>query len=173
MNKRHIWLIAILILCTIIIGYSIKTDVKGNNETKNLQRLAQVEIYSAKEHKLMETIGDKEILTAFNQKTIFTEQWSDMDNDNMNKQEETRQELENYEPQYIFVTYKTPVALNSNGDLEKTLEITTFKDTNMIMVQVSPDNVKNITVPSEYLTFYTEASDEEITYLSSLVNKQP
>lgn len=168
MNKRRIWLIALLILITIIIVCFIRTDVNGDNTTKKLQRLAQVEIYSAKEDKLIKTIEDKETLTTFNNNTIFTEQYFDMDDDNMN-QEEARQEVENYEPQYTFVTYKTPAALNNNGDLEKVLEITTFKDTNIIMMRVSPDSVKNIAVPSEYLTFYFEVSDEVTTYLNSLV----
>jgi hypothetical protein len=161
MNKRQIWLIALFILVTIIIGYSIKTGVNGDYTAKNMQRPAQVEIYSAKEHKLIKTIEDKETLTTFNKNTV-------VDDDNMN-QEETRQEVEKYEPQYTFVSYRKPVALINNGDLEKVLEITTFKDTNMIMMQVSPDNIKNIAVPSEYLTFYIEVSKELITYLNSLV----
>lgn len=167
MNKRNV--LPLFILIIIIIGFSTRIHVNGHNATKRLQRLAQVEIYSAKEKKLIKTIEDKKSLITFNKNTIFTDQYSNADDNYMNKQEEIRKEVENYEPQYIFVTYKTPAALNNKKDLEKIYEITTFKDTNIIMMQVSPDSIKNIVVPSEYLTFYTEGSDEEITYLNSLV----
>ncbi|BCJ93692.1 hypothetical protein acsn021_12610 [Anaerocolumna cellulosilytica] len=167
MNKKHV--LPLLILIIITIGFYTRIHVNGDNATKRLQRLAQVEIYSATEDKLIKTIEDKNSLITFNKNTIFTEQYSDADNNYMNKQEEMRKEVENYESQYIFVTYKKPAGLNNNKELEKLCEITTFKDTNIIMMQVSPDSIKNIAVPSEYLTFYFKVSNKVTAYLNSLV----
>jgi hypothetical protein len=48
---------------------------------------------------------------------IFSEQFSD--EDDMNRQEEIRRKVENYEPQYAFVAFKMSAAMNSNGDLEE------------------------------------------------------
>lgn len=151
----------------------MKMSGKNNEGTHNLQRLAQVEVYDEKEHKLIKTIEDKEILAMFNEKTQFRDQWSEMENEYEDEDEDfqgkSKQGKENYEPQYTYFLYKASAALNNSTDLEKTLEITTFEDTNQIMIQIAPDTVKNMEVPSEYLTYYIEGTKDEITYLRSLV----
>lgn len=140
----------------------------GNKDTtKNTSQIAQIEVYSA-EHTLIKTIEDKDALASFNENTVLTEELFDEDNNYMSQQEEYLQQSKMYEPQYTFITYKKSAAVNNKGDLEEVLEITTYKDTNMIMMQVPPDAIKNMELPPEYLTYYYEVSDEVMDYLSSL-----
>lgn len=76
--------------------------------------------------------------------------------------------LEDYEPQYIITSFKTPAAIFNDGNLEEISNITIYKDTNMIKMQISPDTIKGYRVPSEYLTNYFEITDEVRDFLISL-----
>ncbi len=160
MNKKLIIIIALLSLITVLDGCASKSTKAG-------QQLARIEVYSGVDNTLINTIEDKEGLLEFNQKTACEEQWDD---DYMDQQEKIQEKLEGHKPLYIFTSYKKPVAMNNDGTLEKISEITVYKDTNIIKTQVSPDAVKNFTVPSEYLTYYFDSSDETIDFLVSLTN---
>ncbi|WP_312649605.1 hypothetical protein [Aminipila sp.] len=169
MTKKLFVTIFLLLLFSIFSGCSPGDSSNSNTETAEDQRLARIEVYSANEQTLIDTIENKETLAAFSKSTSFTDQLEDIDDDYMEQQAEIQKKLEKYEPQYVFISYKTPAAINNDGALEKILKITVYKDTNIIKVQISPDNVKNCSVPSEYLTFCFQASDKEIAYLYSLV----
>lgn len=168
MNKKRIGWMTIFFVAVVLSGCSFGHTANENDISGNSQQLAQVEVYSATEHTLIKTINDKEALVSFNESTNFLEDMFYEDEDNINQQESYLSEMEKYEPEYTFITYKKSVADNSNEDFEALFEITTYKDTNMIMMKVSPDSVKNMKVPSEYLTDYYEVSDEAMDYLTSL-----
>ncbi|MPM43268.1 hypothetical protein SDC9_89941 [bioreactor metagenome] len=170
MNKKLIFLIAVPFLITTLIGCSSEStvDTDGNNDTKNTSQIAQIEVYSATEHTKIRTIEDTETLASFSENTDFNYDLLDEDDDYLKQQEEYLQQTKEYDPQYTFITYKKTVAINNDDDLEEVMEITTYKDTNMIMMQISPDSIKNMKIPSEYLTYYYEVSDEVTDYLSSL-----
>ena len=168
MTKKLFVAISILLMFSVFCGCSIRNSADSSKKTLENQRLARIEVYSENGKNLIDTIEDKETLAAFNENNSFTEPWDGMDDDYMKQQADIQKKLEKYKPQYIFISYKTPAAINSDGALEKVLEITVYKDTNIIKEQISPDNVKSFSVPIQYLTFYFEASDEVIAYLHSL-----
>ena len=118
MNKKFLVTIVLFALLSGFSGCS-SGDFASSNNTDENQRLTCIEIYSAKEQTLMDTIEDKEILKEFNENTSFAEEWEDMDDDYIEQQKEIQKKLENYEPQYLFILYKTPAAINNDGTLEK------------------------------------------------------
>ena len=68
------------------------------------------------------------------------------------------------------MAYKSPVAVYNDGELEKLYTITVYKDTNIIKMEVSEETIKSFPVPSEYLTFYEDVTDEEMEFLMSLTS---
>ena len=159
--NRKIIIVLVLLLSFAMLGGCSK------EKTGNLQQIKQIEVYNAEDNKLIKTIDDEETLIQFNRNTAFEEELENVDEDT-DKQAEIRKELEDYEPQYIIISYKKPAALNNDGTLEKISEITVYRDTNMIMEQISSDTVKSLSIPSESLTFYYEISDERRDFLISL-----
>jgi len=158
MNKKLSIVIVLLSIVAVLGGCTSERTQAG-------QQLARIEVYSVEDNVLVHTIEDEERLLEFNEKTTCEEQWDD---DYMDQQEEIQKKVEEHKPQYVFISYKKPVAMKNDGTLEKISEITVYQDSNIIKEQVSPDAVKNFTVPSEYLTYFFESSDETIDYLLSL-----
>lgn len=158
MNKKIIFVITLLLLC--ILGGCSKEN----------QKLKKVEAFSSN-NTLLNTIEDKEELKTFNENLSLKDNFNEIDENYLNQQEELKKTIENHEEQYIFITYQATVAKNSSESLEKVMEIIVYEKSNIIKVEISPDTVKNISIPSEYLTFYFETSDEIIEYLNSLVKQ--
>lgn len=169
MTKKLFATIFILLIFSIFSGCAAKNSKDNTKSASKTQQLARVEVCSANEQTLIDTIEDKDKLTVFNENTSFITQLDGMDDNYMKQQADIKKKLEKYEPEYVFISYKTPVAVINDGALEKVLKITTYKDTNIIKVQIAPSNVKNVPVSSEYLTFYFEASNEVAVYFHSLV----
>lgn len=161
MNKKLIIVIVLLSTIFLLGGCTSERNEAG-------QQLARIEVYSALDNTVVNTIEEEESLLEFNQKTTSDEQW---DEEYMDRKEEFLKKLEDHKPLYSFISYKKPVAMNNDGTLEKLSEITVYKDSNIIKQEISPDAVKNVTVPSEYLTNYYESSDDTIDYLLSLTKK--
>lgn len=135
------------------------------------QKLKKVEVYSSNKT-LLNTIENKDSLATFNDNISLTENWTDIDDDDYwNQQDELKGKLENNEAQYVFIMYQTSAAMNKSETLEKVMELTAYENSNIIKVEVSPDTVKNVSIPSEYLTYYFETSDDTIEYLNSLVKQ--
>lgn len=173
MIKKTMMIIVYSILLIVLGGCSVGASTDDSEYTaKDLQRYARVEVYSAADNTLLNTIEDKETLIWFANNNAFAEQVADIDADEyLNRQEENKKTLDGYESLYIIVSYKTPAAANNNGALEKISEMTLYKDTNMIMEQVSPDVIKSFKIPSEYMTAYYEISDEDMSFLASLTGE--
>jgi hypothetical protein len=151
---------------TFIISLSLLFVLSGCNTQD--QKLKKVEVLSSN-NTLLNTIEDEEALATFNDNLSLEDNWNEIDENYLNQQEELKKKLENHEAQYVFVTYQTAVAKNSNDTLEKVMGITVYENSNIIKVEISPDTVKNGSIPSEYLTFYFETTDKIIEYLNSLV----
>lgn len=170
MIKKIIIILLMLLQFFILNGCSAENFADRSKNVSEDKRLACVEIYSANDKTSVTTIQDRESLSSFQENTLFTEEWDKSVNadDMIEQQPVLPKEVETNEPEYIFITYREPVAVINDGTLEKELEIVTYRNTNIIKVQISPDNVKNMPIPSDYLTFYLEISDEVIEYLRSL-----
>lgn len=108
--------------------------------------------------------------------TLFGSSWTFLSGDfrtlggGGNTENSTIKDLDNYDPLYRIVAYKSPAAKYSDDTLEKSLTITTYEDTSKIKLQISPENIKGFAVPAEYLIFYSELSDENIEFLNSIAN---
>ncbi|WP_283607595.1 hypothetical protein [Faecalispora anaeroviscerum] len=125
------------------------------------QELAKVEVYTAKDDRLMKTIDDSEFLSKLSE-----------ENEEAEDQEKIVQSTtENRVPLYKFVAYKTPAALSNNQKYEKIFTITIFENSNLIRTEVASEAIKSFPVPSEYLTFYEEVSNEKIDFFLSLAKE--
>lgn len=165
MNKKHygkIVLLSALVLC-ILTGCSARQDKKYSRE--ELDNLAKIEIYSAKDNELIKTIEDEETLYQYNQNGFYD--ISAMEE----HQEEAEKNLEGAEEQYHFVSYKYPAAKFGSREPEKTVTLTFYENSNTVKMTVSEEAVKNISLPQEFLTFYYEISEEEMEFYYSLVEE--
>ncbi|QUH19967.1 hypothetical protein [Alkaliphilus sp. B6464] len=163
MNKKIIITIA-LSLITILSGCSIGTTTNDKEYTsQDLQRLSCIEVYSAEDNVLINTIEDSEVLFQFNELDSEVSGFA-------GKGKEIEKMLEDSIPMYKIVIYKTPAATYNDGKLEKIVTITTYKDINMIKTEVSAETIKSFSVPSKYLTFYEDITDEKMEFLVSLAS---
>lgn len=158
MNKKLVVIISLLLLFVLC----------GCN-TEN-QKLKKVEVFSS-DNTLLNTIEDKEELKTFNENLSLEENWNETDENYLQQEEELKKKSEDYEVQYVFKTYQATVAKISSESLEKVMEITVYKSSNIIKIEVSPDTIKGGSIPAEFLTFYYETSDKIIEYLNSLAQE--
>lgn len=121
--------------------------------------IAKVDVFSAIDNQLIKTIKDRKVLDSFAENT------SEIDNV---LADEENPKLLDYPEDYIFVFYRVSAEVGSN-DYVKLYDITTYKDTNILKLKISPDTIKNIRVPASFLTYSYEATDEMIQYLYALL----
>lgn len=156
------------IILLILMGILAAIGLAGCGEDrgdrgKDLQGLSQIEVYSSDGH-LVNTILDEEILSQFND-LDYTDISSDTDAE-MNALESTIGDLKVI---CTIISYKTPVAANHDGSLEKLMELTVYEDSNIIKEQIAPETIKGGYVPEEFLTFYVTVSDEDKKFILSLM----
>ncbi len=165
MNKKsHIktGILLVLGLCICICtGCSSQQEEKYTME--DLDNLAEIKIYSAKNNELIKTINDEEQLYQYNQCPL-----SD-DSDIEEHQDELEKELEGAKEQYYLISYKYPVARFGKKELEENTTITLYEDTNIIKLSISEESIKAFSIPTDFLIFYYEISDEEMDFYRSLV----
>ncbi len=164
MNKKHygkIVLLSALVLC-ILTGCSARQDKKYSME--ELDNLAKIEIYSAKDNELIKTIEDEETLYQYNQHGFFD------DSEIEEHQEELEKSLEGAREQYYFISYKYPAAKFGSREPEENVTLTFYENSNTVKMTVSEEAVKNISLPQEFLTFYYELSEEEMEFYQSLIS---
>ncbi|MBD5393608.1 MAG: hypothetical protein HDR71_04925 [Lachnospiraceae bacterium] len=136
------------------------------NEEEDLQRLVRLQVYSADDNTLINTVEEKELLIRFNKWTGSDFSYSE------EAQERLKQEAENSGASYYIVSFNSPAAKINDGTLEKGITITVFKDSNIIEMLVDPGNIKNFKIPEEFLTFYDEISDEDMEFLRILTGEE-
>ena len=158
--KNIILLILMGILAVIgLAGCGEDRDDRG----KDLQGLSQIEVYSSDGH-LVNTILDEEILSQFNDLD-----YTDISSDTDAEMEALESKIGDLNVICTIISYKTPVAANHDGSLEKLMELTVYEDSNIIKEQIAPETIKGGYVPEEFLTFYVTVSDEDKNFILSLM----
>lgn len=122
--------------------------------------IAKIDIFSAIDNQLIKTIEDRKVLDS------FAENASEIENVFMDGEDP---KLSDYTGDYIFAVYRVSAAVGSN-DYVKLYDITTYKDTNILKMQISPEIIKNIKLPASLLTYSYEGADDVIQYLYSLLD---
>ena len=107
---------------------------------------------------------DEEILSQFND-LDYTDMSSDTDAD----MDALESKIGDLNVICTVISYKTPVAANHDGSLEKLMELTVYEDSNIIKEQIAQETIKGGYVPKEFLTFYVTVSDEDKNFILSLM----
>ena len=163
MNKKNFIIIGILLMFGVCVcaGCSARQGEKYTME--DLDNLAEIRIYSAKNNELIKIITDEEQLYQYNHCSIFA------DPDIEERQGEWKRALEDAEEYCYLIAYKYPVARFGAKEPEENNTITLYEDTNIVKMTVAEETNKAFPIPEEFLTFYYELSEEEINFYHSLV----
>lgn len=165
MIKKNILMIALLLLAVTLAGCSIGTAASTKkHSSKGPENLSRIEVYSAKDNVLINTIEDSKMLLQFNELYKGVSDFAGRTDSDL----EAKKNLGDSIPLYRIVTYKSSAALYNDGKSEKLTTITIYKGTNITKMEVSPKAIKSFSVPSEYLTFYETISDTKMKFLMSL-----
>lgn len=81
----------------------------------------------------------------------------------------TREDLDGAKEQYYLTAYKYPAARFGEKELEENNTITLHEDTNIVKMTVAEESIKAFSIPEEFLTFYYEMSEEEMSFYRSFV----
>lgn len=163
MNKKSYIIISILLVFGLCICAGCSAQQGKKYTIEDLDNLAEIRIYSAENNELIKTISDEEQLYQYNQCSIFD------DSDIAERQDELKGNLEGANEQYYLIAYKYPVARFGAKKLEENNTITLYEDTHIIKMTVAEESIKAFSIPEEFLTFYYELSEEEISFYHSLV----
>ncbi len=163
MNRKSQIKIVILLVFGLCICTGCSAQQEGKYTIEVLDNLAEIKVYSAKNNELIKTISDEEQLYQYNQCSLFD------DSDIEERQDELEKGLEGAKEEYYLISYKYPVARFGGKEPEENTTITLYEDTNIIKMTVSEESIKGFSIPEEFLVFYYELSDEEISFYRSLV----
>ena len=158
MKKIIYFLLAGIVSAIALAGCGAGKDSAG----EDLQQLAQIEIYSG-DGDLINTVVDEDIL-----RQLSGLNDTDIPSDADSEQEELENETEGLAVLYTIISYKTPTAVYNDGNLEKLMEMTVYKDSDIIKEQIAPENIKGAYVPEEFLAFYSTVSEEDKNFILSL-----
>lgn len=134
----------------------------GNAGGEDVQRLSQVEVYSA-DGNLLGTVTDEDTLLRFSGLD-----YTDISSDTDAEMDILESKTENLKVLYTIISYKAPVAAYNDGNPEKLMELTVYEDSNIIKEQIAPETIRGGYVAEEFLTFYTTVSDEDKNFILSL-----
>lgn len=163
--KVSIWLALILCFCA---GCAAGQDQKYMSE--ELNNLAEIRIYTAGAEEPFKTITDEEQLYQFNQCAAFQEDITEGYIDE-ERQKEKKKTPEEAKAQYHLVCYRYPAARFGKKELEKLMTLTLYEDNNIVKITVADESIKAFSLPEEFLTFYYEASEEEMELFCSLTQE--
>ncbi len=159
MKKRAVSFVSWILVIFICMGCAASEDKKYTQE--ELDGLVKIEIYSAESEELLKTVEDEETLYQYNQLAFY-------DSDVETLQEELKEKVQDAKEAYFFISYKSPSAVINNGELEQVMTLTLYQESNVVKMTVSPESIKNISLPEELLTFYYEVSEEEREFYMKL-----
>lgn len=162
MNKKSYFIISILLVFGLCICAGCSAGQGQKYTREDLDNLAEIKIYAAKDHELIKTIIDEEQLYQYNQCMFFE------DSDIEERQDELEKDLDEAKEQYDLISYKYPVARFGGKELEENTTITLYENTNIVKMTVAEESIKSLSIPEEFLTFYYELSEEEINFFRSL-----
>ena len=120
-------------------------------------------IYSALNNELIKTIDNEKILSEYNNKLSFYEDYEE-------NQEKLKENIQEQKEQYKFVDYKFPVSKIGNKELEENFTITLYENSNIIKMTASSESIKSFSLSQEFLSFYYSISDKELQFFYSLIN---
>ena len=163
MNKKSYIKICILLVFGLYICAGCSSQQEKKYTPEELDNLAEIKIYSAVNHELIETISDEEQLYQYNQSFLSFDH-SDIEE----RQDELKKDLEGIKEQYCLIAYKYPVSRFGEKELEENNTITLYENINIIKMTAAEETIKAFSIPEEFLTFYYELSDEEIEFYRSL-----
>lgn len=155
--------------CSVITAFSMaasnhqesSSHEESAKQEEDTYKLAKVEVYSAKDDRLIRTINDSELLLKLSEENEELEE----------ADKQIQSTTENGVPLYYFVFYKTPASSIRTEKYEKIFTIFIFKDSNLIRTEVASEAIKAFPIPPEYLTFYEEVSKEKMDFYLSLAKE--
>lgn len=151
-----------LMVCFTFIICLVGCGIAQNNGN-DLQRLAQIDIYSS-DGNLTNSITDEDTLCQFYNLSFL--------DTSTNKNLQQNELTSNLDVLYTVIAYKTPAAIFNDGALIKTIEITVYSDSNIVKEQISPEIIKSFPIAEEDLAYYFEASKQDIEFILSLVKNE-
>ena len=151
------------ILAVILSAISLAGCGAGRNAGReDVQRLSQVEVYSA-DGNLLGTVTDEDTLLRFSGLD-----YTDISSDTDAEMDILESKTGDLKVLYTIISYKASVAVDNDGNPEKLMELTVYEDSNIIIEQIAPEIIKGGYVAEEFLTFYTTVSDEDKEFILSL-----
>lgn len=165
-----------VLLCSILLCTSCATrtgTADAGYTAEELDNLAELELYLPGEDTPAKVIRDEKILYQYNHCASSCDEASDTEE----RQEELEETVEGAAEKFRIVSYKFPVSRVHKKELIKNMTVTVYEDTldsqknaqNIIKTEISEESVKGIPVPAEFLTFYSEISEEEMAFYHSLL----
>lgn len=161
-NVKCILKIAVLFMSGLCICASCSARQGEKYTAEELDNLAEIRVYSAESEELIKTITDEEVLYQYNHCALLDD--TDIDEN----QGALEKDLDGAKALYYFVSYKYPAARFGAEELEENMTVTVYEDKNIIKMAVAQESVKAFSVPEEFLTFYFEASEEELEFYRGL-----
>ena len=157
-------IIIIFLFLSIIISSECVTTVTNNGTLRSraTQPLSLAEVYSAEDSKWLKAIEDQNTLNSIS--TCL----SPLTQQELQKQPRRTKALQHLKPQYLFRLYKTAAAHNNSGTPEKMLDVTVYKNANILRMQLPASTTKSKSLLADYLTYYYDAPAEVIAYFKSL-----
>ena len=160
MSKKAGIIIALLVVVILGISLVAYAGRKSKQATQKGQQLSRIEVYDA-DGTLLNVTQDRTTLDQFSELDSMAGV-TDVEDAGM------QDKLRGCEPLYTIKAYKMPAAAINDGKMEQVFTLTTFQNTNVIVTKVSKSAVKSFPVPSSYLTFYGEITDEEMQLIKSV-----
>lgn len=162
MNQNRFGKICGLLVAMLCVCAGCATGQEEEYTREELNDPAQIRIYTAEEDEPVKTITDEEQLYQYNQRASFEEV------DSEDRQKELQEALAGAKEQYRLTSYKYPAARFGSKDLEEVMTLTLYEDQNIVRMTVADESIKAFSLPEEFLTFYYEASEEDMQFYRSL-----
>ena len=150
-------IIGVLIILTLLLVGCSHNVPQQDNEKKQ----SRIEIYSAQDDVLLQTIEEQEIVN----KLLDTSSWETLESVS-----------DDLIPEYIWLVYQEKTLLagqdpSEEREYELIETIITFQDSPYIKQIISSTVIKNMIIPEDVLTFYYSMPDDIQKEFSTLINE--
>lgn len=162
--KKICMLFAIFVMAVGMCGCS---ENNSSTVTEELQGLAKIEVYATDET-LLSTIEDEESLIKFNQLcSVDDASYSE------EEQAELIEEVNDHALLYTIVAYKKPVAKFGDKELQKSIIIEVYEDTDIVKVLPVLESLENSSILEGELnlSWYERTTEEGIEYFHMLAGE--
>ena len=150
-------IIGVLIILTLLLVGCSHNVPQQDNEKKQ----SRIEIYSAQDDVLLQTIEEQEIVN----KLLDTSSWETLESVS-----------DDLIPEYIWLVYQEKTLLagqdpSEEREYELIETIITFQDSPYIKQIISSTVIKNMIIPEDVLTFYYSMPDDIQKEFSTLISE--